>query len=116
MVANGDPAWRPAVAPIIRWAQERWWAEFPKCSASPAIPKPMLKKVWRAVSEDPPASWDGARGAVDAAYVSARRIGWCFTDFETMSTDQGTVISLATTSPSLLAKLLREAVQRRRQR
>ena len=76
----------------------------------------MLKKVWGAIAADPPASWDEARGAVDAADLSARRLGWCFTDFETMCTDQGTTTSLATTSPSLLAKLLREAVQRKWQR
>ena len=76
----------------------------------------MLKKVWNTVVDEPPAGWDESRGAADAAYLSARRIGWRFTDFETLCTDQGATISLSTTSPGLLSKLLREAVQRRWQR
>jgi len=48
--------------------------------------------------------------------LSARRLGWRFTAYDTLRTEQGASIPLTTTSPTLLAKFLRDAVQRRWQR
>jgi len=116
MVLRGDPSWRPSVAPVIRWAQEIWWAAFPKVKAVPALPLPFLKKAWKKAAAAPPDGWDSARGALDAAFLSLQRVGWTFADYDAVVTDQGVRVSLVTTSPKLLSKLLQEAVQRKWQR
>jgi len=115
-VAKGDPTWRPAVAPAIRWAQEVWWAAFPRNKAAPALPLQFLKKAYDKMAENPPSCWDKSRGALDAAYLSLRRVGWQFLDHVTLKSDIGATISLKVTAPKLLSKLLQDSVQRNWQR
>ena len=80
-VAHGDPTWRPSVAPVVRWCQELWWASFPKAKPVPALPTEFLEEAWKRAMADPPKAWSGSRGAVDAAILSARRVGWKFVRF-----------------------------------
>ena len=115
-VAKGDPAWRPAVGPIVRWAQEVWWAEPPRGAAAKAMTIEELSEVWDAASRNWPRTWAKSRGALGAAVLSARRIGWHFDGPFAITTDQGIRIPLRETSPALLFKALREAVQRGWQR
>ena len=115
-MAHGDPTWRPAVAPIVRWCQELWWANFPRSKPVPALPAEFLRKAWEKAAADPAQSWNASRGALDAASLSAKRVGWRFTSYDGMITDQGINIDLACSSPKLVAKLLQEAVQRQWQR
>jgi len=110
--AMGDPTWRVAVAPAIRWAQEVWAAESKSKSAATKISIPQLKAAWHVASKAWPKNWGGSRGAVDATHLSLKRIGWSFDGPLHYVTDRGAKIPLEDTSPKLLASMLREGVQR----
>jgi len=116
MVARGDPVWRPAVAPLARWAQEIWLSTAPRATAVDAIPLTELEEVWRAACTKFPRTWNHSRGALDAAVLSAQRIGWKFTSYDTVRTDLGATIRLIETTPKLLNVMLKDAVQRKWQR
>ena len=115
-VAKGDPTWRPAVAPILRWAQEVWQAASAKKSAVPSLSVKELRRAWATATRTPPGSWNSSRGAVDAAFLAAKRLGWELEDPFHLKTDLGSTIPLFDTSPKVMAILLREAVQRKWQR
>ena len=104
------------MAPVLRWAQEVWSAALPQKRTVPALHPLLLKRAWKTVEADPPLDWEHARGALDCAVLSARRIGWRFQDENTLITDLEAVIPLKDTAPKLMAKLLREGVQRMWQR
>jgi len=72
--AKGDPTWRPAVAPVLRWAKEVWEAVTPSYPAAPRIPLNRLREVWEIVDKKPPKSWGASRSALDAAFLSLKRI------------------------------------------
>jgi len=110
--AKGDPTWRPAVAPVLRWAKEVWEAVSPSYPAAPRIPLKRLREVWEVVDKKPPKTWGASRSALDAAFLSLKRIGWRFSDPFHVTDDLHTSVSLINTNPKLLAKLLREGVQR----
>jgi len=110
--AKGDPTWRPAVAPVLRWAKEVWEAVSPSYPAAPRISLKQLREVWEVVDKKPPKTWGSSRSAFDAAFLSLRRIGWRFSDPFHVTDDLHTNVSLINTNPKLLAKLLREGVQR----
>ena len=104
------------MAPVLRWAQEVWCAALPQKRTVPALHPLLLKRAWKIVEADPPPDWEHARGALDCAVLSARRIGWRFQDENTLITDLEAAIPLRDTAPKLMAKLLREGVQRTWQR
>jgi len=116
MVAKGDPIWRPATAPLARWAHEIWLSTAPRDSAVDAIPLKELEDVWQAARSGWPKSWNHSRGALDAAVLSARRINWRFIDFQTVKTDLDVSIKFTDITPKLLNRMLRDAVQRSWQR
>ena len=116
MTARGDPTWKAATAPIIRWAQELWWTQVPKSRAVPCLSMRTLRRAWAAAAARPVKSWGHVRGAVDAARLSLKRINWRFRDATHLVTDRGVCIPLLKTSPKLLGKLLRDGVQRAWQR
>ena len=89
---------------------------FPRTKAAKVLPEKVLKKAWHDTLKNPPKTWTRSRGTIDAAYLSDRRVGWSFGQFDHVITDQGTDITLSETAPKLLAKLLREAAQRKWQR
>jgi len=111
-VARGDPTWRPALAPVLRWAQEAWWTVAPRGAATQALKPTLLRQAWEEASKAFPRSWTHVRGPIDAAVLSASRIGWSFEGPFTLVSDQGVKIQLFETSPRLLSKLLRAAMQR----
>jgi len=112
LVARGDPAWRPSVGPVIRWAQEVWWTACPRKSAARALTPKDLNHHWTVASQRWPKRWAQSRGATDAAHLSLVRIGWKFNDAFNLITDQGVKVPLLETSPKLLTKMLQAAVQR----
>jgi len=116
LVARGDPVWRPATAPIARWALEVWLNSVPRESAVEAIPLDELEDIWQEASKRWPKTWRGSRGALDAAVLSTRRINWAFDGPRVLVTDQGVRIPLELTAPKLLSVMLRDAVQRAWQR
>jgi len=77
---------------------------------------PVLQRALNVAKSKNVKSWAHSRGAVDALLLSLRRIGWKATDAQHFTTDQNVVVPLRATSPELLAKMLRAAVQRSWQR
>ena len=43
--AKGDPTWRPATAPVLRWAREVWSAALPATTAVPTLSLPEMREV-----------------------------------------------------------------------
>jgi len=103
-VARGDPTWRPAQAPVLRWAQEVWWTVAPRGAAAQALKPTVLRQAWEEASKAVPKSWSHARGPIDAAVLSANRVGWSFGGPFTLITDQGVKIQLFETSPRCRGK------------
>ena len=115
-VMKGDPTWRPSIAPLIRWAQEVWWTSVPKSGIVPCLASTLFHRAWANLRRAPPKGWGQVRGAVDAAYLSARRIGWTIVDPFTFQTDLGAKLPLRETAPALVTKMLQQALQRSWQR
>ena len=53
-------SWRPAVAPVIRWAEEVWLAVSTPLQAQVRnMPLSELSAAWGVVANDPPSCWGG---------------------------------------------------------
>ena len=91
-------------------------SSVPKSKAVPSLPIPILARALHQAKRKAVKSWGHARGAVDALLLSLKRIGWSAKDATHFISDQAVEIPLLATSPKLLSKLLREAVQRSWQR
>jgi len=113
---KGDPTWSPATAPVQRWAAELWWTQFPRNKAVPCLSIQELNSAMAAAKARPARNWGQVRGAVDAAILSLKRIGWRFKDAANIITDQNVCIPLLQTGPKLFKKQLRDGVQRMWQR
>ena len=75
LAVHGDPTWRPATAPLSRWAREVYDAATG--AGDEAISLEELGSLWNmSLPKDAPKNWRGIRGFLDALHLTARRLSW----------------------------------------
>ncbi len=117
----GVPTWRAEVEVILEYARHVWDASLlgAKTPENGSMTLTEIARLWRAVdfrallSEDGQRrEWGAVRGPLGAMFLSLHRVGWKMIDPFTIINSDGDSILLTTTSPPMLATLLRHAVQR----
>ena len=112
LAIHGDPTWRPATEASRRWATEVYKAANGGDGNPNALDLAELRRVWEACSGQRPANWRMARGPMDAGHLERARMGWKEDGPFNVVTDRGLKLCLIETPPPLMAKLMREAIQR----
>jgi len=114
LALRGDDAWRAALAPAIAWAQETWRAVTG--DSSPHFSIKELAVMWHGIGRPTSLEWSASRGPVAAMHLSLRYIDWEMKEPFVLSTDRGDRIVLTANSPGMVAKLMRDAMQRKHER
>ena len=115
LILSQDPTWYPAVAPIVRYSNEIWANQTKLFPFVP--PWAELRQAWSCIFGNPgPKTWRGVKGPLGAMKLALERISWTMPNYCTLVDDFGTEVSLTVTSPALLKKLLKAAVQRTHER
>ena len=90
-------------APVVAWAR----AIFDALSkAHGAIPSGELLRLWQAMRSRGVKRWADARGPLDAAWLTLRRLGWDWTEPWAMTTDEGVRIPFRLVGPKMLKRHL----------
>ncbi len=118
MLLVGLPTWRAEVEVVLEYARQVWQASL----LGPAIPTDgtmtltELSKIWHAVDTEAIITHDGTRrcwaavrGPIGAMWLSLHRIGWTMRGPFTMLNRDKDEVTLTTTSPAMLAKMLHQA-------
>ena len=71
-----------------------------------------LADLWKDAQPDGATKWRSSRGPLDAAVLSARRLGWEYQGPFALTNDTGQRIDLKVTPPKLFEQMLDDAVQR----
>ena len=107
----GDPLAEAAVAPFLMWAKHVWMAITDRGTARLSLPK--LRALWTAASPNSCTRWKDAKGPLQAAALSLRRLGWRWGQGGMRVTDdRGVQYNLVVTSPAFLKRRCREANHR----
>ena len=115
LAAQGDPTWRPATAPMARWARECYNSRLKVGNGTLSTDE--LKNLWGlSPPEKAPKKWEGLKSALDAIHLTMHRFGWKARTATKWEPDTGGEIDLELTPPKLFGQMLRETVQRYHQR
>ncbi len=115
----GMPTWRAEVEVILEYARQVWQASLLGSSVpvDGTLTLPELSRIWSAVStqdiithEGARRNWSAVRGPIGAMWLSLHRIGWTMSGPFTLVNRDRDELMLTTTSPAMLAQLLRQAV------
>ena len=109
-ILEQDPCWFPSVSPVVRYAKEIWSNQLREFEF--LIPFSQLREAWSSAFTAEDCTWRSCSGPLSAARLSLERIGWSMEDFATLTTDMGVKISLTTTSPKLIKRMLHQGVLR----
>ena len=128
LLLHGDPTWRLAVAPALRWHREVWRASLldagdpdtAACAGRVRFRTEDLCHMWTSVAAtqhewyraDGTARGSATRGPIGATILSLERIGWYCESPVEWRDDLGTVRMLAEFSPVLFGSFLMESVRR----
>ncbi len=117
----GVPTWRAEVEVILEYSRQVWQASLLGADVAEdgTLSLAQLSRMWHAVSTKeilPGAgdrrNWAAVRGPIGAAWLSLHRIGWTMSGPFTLRDHDGEELVLTTTTPALLAQLLKHAVMR----
>jgi hypothetical protein len=101
-----DPAFAAHIDPIVKWAQAVWQNWLPRRLMNGMVAKArtklaMAKRVWQVV-----------KGPAAATVATAARLGWTMHDATSATTDEGRTIDFDLDPPSVIARLVADAVRR----
>jgi len=113
---HGDPLWKPVTSAIQKWGQEVYLATNRTTKRAGILPVKELRDVWMEAAASVPKKWEKSEGPLHAAMLELRRIGWEAADPFVLVTDLEGKVKLAETPPKMLAKMLKDAVQRMHER
>ncbi len=121
LLLEGVPTWRAEVEVALEYAQQVWQASLvdPRTPCEDVLTLPQISQLWHSVrtTDILPGGgqrrdWSAVRGPIGAMWLSLHRIGWSMRNPFVMTRHDGEEIVLTTTSPAMLALLLKQAVQR----
>ncbi len=121
LLLHDMPTWRSEVEVALEYSRQLWQASLlgGQPSVDGTLTLPEIARIWHAVdtngiisSDGMRRNWQAVRGPIGAMRLSLHRIGWDMVDPFTMRDHDGERIILTTTSPALLATMLRHAVIR----
>ncbi len=121
MLLVGIPTWRAEVEVILEYARQVWQASLlgatVPCDGTLTLPQ--LSRLWHAVGTNDilthngtRRNWSAVRGPIGAMWLSLHRLGWTMKGPFTIINHDKEDLALTTTSPAMLAQLLRQAVVR----
>ena len=111
LLVHGDSTVHAATAPLRQWHRAVWLSAVERRKAQ--VSATTLSKWWRAAAPRASDSWANSRGPINAAILSAKRIGWSMISAFEAADDRGNRMQLADISPAGFLQVLKEAVQRR---
>ena len=128
LLLHGDPTWRAAVAPALRWQREIWRASLldsgdphmNACAGRVRFRSQDLSDIWNTVAAtqhewhtpEGTARWSATRGPIGATILSLQRIGWTCESACEWRDDIGILRVLSDFSPALFGTFLMASVRR----
>ena len=110
LLLHGDKTARAATAPLAQWQRAVWQAAVAPASAM--VHPRTLSQWWGAAAPQAATTWASSRGPINAAILSAKRLGWSMLSAFEVTDDGGHRFFLADVSPAGFNQLLAAAAQR----
>ena len=110
LLLEGDSAWSSAMAPVVRWAREVWFAST---GVGGGFSLPQLLECFAAFDRRRPSTWKHVRGPMAAAWLSLRRVGWQWPSAFTLINEDGVEVVLTKWTPKALQDMLRISLRRK---
>ncbi len=117
----GVPTWRAEVEVILEYARQVWQASLLGAvePTDGTMTLAQLSRLWHAVGTSDlivdngrRRNWDAVRGPIGAMHLSLHRVGWAMCGPFTLVNKDGHHVMLTTTTPALLAIMLKQDVTR----
>ncbi len=121
LLIEGVPTWRAEVEVVLEYSRQVWAASLRGAEAvdDGSMTLAEISRLWHAISTEDILprngqcrAWAEAKGPIGAAWLSLHRIGWSMRGPFTLRDHNGEDLILTTTTPALLATLLKQAVTR----
>ncbi len=121
LLIEGVPTWRAETEVIMEYSRQVWAASLRGAATADdgTMTLAELSRLWHAVDtksilpkEGQSRAWAEVKGPIGAAWLSLHRIGWTMRGPFTLRDHNGEDLILTTTTPALLASLLKHAVMR----
>ena len=121
LILRGNPTWKPAVAPALKWHREIWHASSSHFNrGGRRLTTAQMESRWITAAkgaeecsrQDGSQNWSMVRGPVAATILSLERIGWRAISPTLWEDDLGIQRELTKFAPKVFETIMRHSVQR----